>query len=171
VLIVFGGLPGTGKTTISRALAVRRGATYLRIDAIEQAIRDAGVLAGDVGTAGYAVANALAEANLAVGRTVVADCVNPVPESRAAWRALSARTSSPLVEVEVICSDPVEHRRRVERRHPDISGLPLPTWQSVAEYRFEPWSGPHLVIDTARSAPDEAVEAIEAHMAVAIHGG
>ncbi|WP_225152486.1 AAA family ATPase [Bradyrhizobium sp. NBAIM08] len=41
-LIVFGGLPGTGKTTIARELTARLAATYLRIDAIEQPLRDAG---------------------------------------------------------------------------------------------------------------------------------
>ena len=42
------GAPGTGKTTIARELAHQTGAVYLRIDVIEQAIRDADVLAGDV---------------------------------------------------------------------------------------------------------------------------
>ena len=82
MLVVFGGLPGTGKTTISRVIAARRSATYLRIDTIEQAIRTARVLAGDVGVAGYGVAAALADANLIGSHTVVVDCVNPVSESR-----------------------------------------------------------------------------------------
>lgn len=41
MLIIFSGLPGSGKSTIARALAQRLGAVYLRIDTIEQAIRDA----------------------------------------------------------------------------------------------------------------------------------
>ena len=61
LLIVFSGLPGTGKTTISKALAAKMRAVYLRIDAIEQAMRSAG--AAPIGPAGYAVANALATAN------------------------------------------------------------------------------------------------------------
>ena len=52
MLVVFGGLPGTGKTTISRVIAARRSATYLRIDVIEQARRSAGGLARDVGASG-----------------------------------------------------------------------------------------------------------------------
>ena len=60
MLIVFSGLPGTGKTTIAQELARQIRAVYLRIDVIEQTLRDAGVLAGDVGASGYAVANALA---------------------------------------------------------------------------------------------------------------
>ncbi len=161
MLIVFGGLPGTGKTTISRAVAFRRSATYLRIDVIEQAIRNAGILAGDVGSAGYAVANALAEANLAGGQTVVADCVNPVAESREGWKVIAERSAARLIEVEVTCSDLLEHRRRVEARVSDIPGLLPPTWQAVLQRHYEPWEGAHLLIDTAHLNPDEAISAVE----------
>jgi predicted kinase len=40
MLIILGGLPGTGKTVIARELARQLGAVYLRIDSIEQVIRD-----------------------------------------------------------------------------------------------------------------------------------
>ena len=101
MLIVFGGLPGAGKTTIARLVAQGCGAAYLRIDAIEQALRAAEILPGDVGPAGYFVAYALSEANLKLGQAVVADCVNPLPVSRAAWRAVAASASSPILEIEI----------------------------------------------------------------------
>ncbi len=44
MLIVFSGLPGTGKTTIANDLAATTGAVYLRIDTIEQAIRNSVLL-------------------------------------------------------------------------------------------------------------------------------
>lgn len=43
-LVVFGGLSGVGKTTLARALTARLGAAYLRIDAIEQTLRSAGLV-------------------------------------------------------------------------------------------------------------------------------
>jgi predicted kinase len=40
VLFIFSGPPGSGKTTLSQALASRVGAAHVRIDTIEQALRD-----------------------------------------------------------------------------------------------------------------------------------
>lgn len=160
MLVVFGGLPGTGKTTLAQQVADRLGATYLRIDTIEQALRSSLALADDVGPAGYVIAYAICEANLAFGRAVVADCVNPLPVTRAAWRDVATRTASPIVEIEVICSDEAEHRRRVESREIDIPGLIPPTWAAVVARDYEPWSEPRMVVDTANTTTTEAVFAI-----------
>ena len=160
MLIVFAGLPGAGKTTISRAVARDLAATCLRVDAIEQAIRDAGVLAGGVGPSGYAVAQAIAADNLAQGRSVVADCVNPVAASRDGWRAVAARAALPLLDVEVVCSDVDEHRRRVTTRVVDIAGLAPPSWDSVLTHDYESWDRPRLVLDSATLSVDEAVAGV-----------
>lgn len=160
MLIVLGGLPGSGKTTIAREIAALLPCTYLRIDTIEQALRSAGVAAGEIGPAGYVVAYGLARSNLSLGQAVLADCVNPLPVTREAWRAVAADASSPIVEVEIVCSDAAEHRRRVEQRSIDIPGLVPPTWESVQRHDYEPWSGPHLVIDTASLSPREAAQIV-----------
>jgi predicted kinase len=167
MLIVFGGWPATGKTTIARKVAARWSATYLRIDVIEQAIRLSGLRAEDFGPAGYVVANALAASNLANGLAVVADSVNPVRETREGWRAAAASVGAKIVEIEVICSDPDEHRHRVEMRQSDIAGLVLPSWQDVLKRDYSPWDEADLVIDTAGCTPDQAVALIERHMAAA----
>lgn len=160
ILVVVGGLPGTGKTTIAREIAGRLGATYLRIDTIEQAIRSTLGLGKDVGPAGYAVAYAIGEDNLALGRSVVADCVNPLPVTRDAWRQVSRQFNSAILEVELICSDTTEHRRRVETRTTDIMGLPAPTWTDVIGRNYQPPSVPILQIDPAQVSAMEAAKLI-----------
>lgn len=162
MLIIFGGLPGSGKTTLARALAVRLRAVHLRIDTIEQALRDADPQAGEIGIEGYAVAYALAADNLRNGLTVIADSVNPLPVTRNAWLEVASRCSVPGIEIEVICSDAAEHRRRVETRQADIAGLKLPTWHDVEQRDYVPWSQPHLVIDTAGRTIEASLDEIVA---------
>lgn len=161
MLIVFSGLPGTGKTTIARELARRFNAVYLRIDVIEQALRDAAVVPG---ASGYGVANALGLSNLQLGHTVVADCVNPVQESRAAWRATAATAGVALVDIQIVCSDTRELQRRVESRESDIPGLIAPSWQSVLVHEYEPWDDAPLTVDTAQIDAAQAVEKLLKHL-------
>ena len=157
VLIIFSGLSGVGKTTIARELARHIGATYLRIDSIEQAIRDCQNV-GSVDEAGYGVAYAVAEDNLRIGRTVIADSVNPLAMTRDAWLQVGKVAQVETVEIEVICSDTLEHRARVERRLPEIRGLRLPTWDEASSREYHPWDRGHIVIDTAGRSVDENVK-------------
>ena len=159
-LIVLSGLPGTGKTTIARELVACVPSVCLRIDAIEHALKTASGRADGVGPAGYVVAYALARSNLALGMSVVADCVNPLSVTREAWRAVATETSSHLVEVEVVCSDVVEHRRRVENREADIAGFALPSWEAVLRHDYEAWGTSRLVIDSALVSTSEAADLI-----------
>jgi predicted kinase len=160
MLIIFGGLPGSGKTTISRALASRLEAVHIRVDTIEQSIRNSGVLRDEVGPAGYVVAYAIAEDNLRLGRTVIADSVNPVLATRDAWRSVAKRAAVPALEVEVICSDRAEHRRRVGTRIADIEGHIQPTWQEVIERTYDDWDSRPVVVDTARMDMNEIIAAL-----------
>jgi predicted kinase len=157
ILIVIGGLPGTGKTALAQGLARALDAVHLRIDTIEQALRNATIDGEALGAAGYVVGYGVAADNLALGRTVVADGVNPLTNTRAAWRTVARRAAVAVFEVEVICSDATEHRRRVESRVSDIPGLKLPTWDEVQAWAYEPWDGEHLVIDTARQPVEQGV--------------
>ncbi|MFD7522093.1 AAA family ATPase [Paenibacillus chitinolyticus] len=155
MLYIFSGLPGTGKSTLSSALARELQAAYLRVDVVEQAMRDAGTWVD--GPAGYLVCYAIASQNLRLGLDVIADTVNPIEETRQAWRNVAESLETPFVEIEVICSDDREHRHRVETSAADIPGLVLPTWEKVRNRQYDVWDRDHIVIDTAHQTAAESL--------------
>lgn len=157
MLLIFGGLPGAGKTTIARKLAARIGATYLRIDSIEQSLRGSAWGDRTVGDAGYRVAYAVAEDNLRLGRTVIADSVNPLSVTREAWIDVANRAGVAFIEVEMICSDAELHRQRLENRSTDSSELNSLSWGEVISREYHPWERRHTVIDTAKHGVEESV--------------
>ena len=171
MLIVLAGLPGTGKTTLAIELARRMDATYLRVDSIEQAIANSSLRIHPPEDAGYIVCYALAEDNLRIGRIVVADSVNPIELTRMSWLRVAERAGRKSIEVEVICSDPIEHRKRIETRSADIPDLNLPSWQDTLDREYHSWIRDHIVIDTAGKSVERCIDELLSHLpALRPHG-
>ena len=167
VLVVIGGLPATGKSTIAAALAAQTVTPYVRVDRIEQAIVAWSALVHPVGPVGYAVAHQLALEQLQLGLDVIVECVNPVAVTRDAWPETARAAGAAVVEIEVICSDEVEHRRRVQNRGSDVDGLVKPTWAEIAAREYEPWSRTPVRVDSATTSVAAAVQRITVAVAAA----
>jgi predicted kinase len=148
-LIVLAGLPGTGKSSVARALAERLGAVWLRVDTLEAAMLEAGLSRSfETGLAAYIGIREQARDHLRLGRWVVIDAVNGVREAREMWSDLCAALAVEKRVIELVCSDAGEHRRRVELRPQPTPPLPKPTWEQVQQREYLPWDEPHLVVDT-----------------------
>lgn len=162
LLFILSGLPATGKSTLAQSLARRYGAVWLRIDTIEQALREAGL--HDLTDEGYRLAYALAADNLRVGNHVIADCCNPIPLTRHQWMQTAAEAHSLPIAIEIICSDCAEHRQRVENRPTTVAGMRLPSWDEVIQREYIPWNDATcIVIDTAhRTVEASVLELLEA---------
>lgn len=158
-LIVLGGLPGVGKTSLARALARRIPLAHIRVDTIEGTLVHSGMAEQITGPEGYAVAFRVAGDQLELGLSVVADTVNPMPETRSWWRDVAARHGASVVEVELECSDPVAHEARVVERTSDIPGMTVPTWEQVLDREYHAWS-PNLRLDSAIHNPQELAEIV-----------
>ncbi len=154
MLIVMAGLPGVGKSTLAQALARALRAALLPVDPVEAAMWRAGVDRGQpTGLAAYVVVEAMASQQLALGSTVIVDAVNDVDEARQQWVDLARRHGLLPHFVEVVCSDAVTHRRRLEARRRNIEGFSEPTWESVQHRarRQAPWWHDRLVLDSMRA--------------------
>lgn len=151
-LYIFSGLPATGKSTLAQRLASALGAAYLRIDTVEQALRD--LCAWRVEGEGYRLAYRIACDNLLIGSDVVADSCNPIALTRDEWRAVAAHSGARAIDILVVCSDRDEHRRRVETRLAEIPGLQLPGWNEVVGREYHAWPEAPITVDTARKSVD-----------------
>lgn len=153
-LYILGGLPGSGKSTLAQGLAQHLRAVWLRIDTLEQTLRNQGlaVLADE----GYQLGYALARDNLRLGLSVVADSVNPIGITRQAWRQVALDLNCAYVEIEVSCSDPERHRQRLLMRPDTVPGLARTSWQAVQAREYESWPTA-LQLDTAAQTASESL--------------
>jgi predicted kinase len=152
VLVAMGGLPGAGKSHLATALGAALGAPVVSVDPIEAAMWRAGVARDQpTGLAAYVVAEEVAAGVLALGQTVIVDAVNDVEPARDQWRGLAAAHGVDLRFIEVVCSDPALHRRRLTGRRRGLDGFPEPSWADVERRRagFEAWPDSRLVVDSA----------------------
>ena len=156
ILYIFSGLPGVGKSTLAKNIAELLNAVYIRVDTIEQGLRD--LCNFNVQGEGYRLAYKLAQDNLRVGNSVVADQCNPINLTRKEWNEVAIKNGCNYVNIEIICSDRLEHKKRVENREIDVENLTLPTWEDVTERKYDVWDEEHIIIDTANRTFEECIE-------------
>jgi predicted kinase len=145
MLVVMAGRPGAGKSSVAEGLARELPAAVVSVDPIEAAMLHAGIgYEQPTGLAAYLFAEEVADGLLALGQHAIVDAANPVGAARQQWWALADRRQIPVSFIEVLCSDAVVHRQRLERRCRDIAGFPEPTWADLERRRaeFEPWTHP-----------------------------
>lgn len=159
-LYIFSGLPGSGKSTLASKLAKRLSAAYLRIDILEQGLKDI-LQISDVGGAGYQLNYLIAKENLKNGIDVIADSVNPIKLTRDEWNDVAKSVGAKYINIEILCSDKIEHRKRVESRDVGIKNLKMPTWEQVKNREYHRWIENRIQIDTAGKKIEDCIKELE----------
>jgi predicted kinase len=126
----------------------------LRIDTIEQGIRD--LCDFKVEGEGYRLSYRIAADNLKLGNSVVADSCNPIKLTRREWQEVALSNNSSYTNIEVICSDVEEHKKRINDRKSDILGMALPSWKEVEKREYDSWGEGRILIDTATKNSNES---------------
>jgi predicted kinase len=156
-MVIFSGLPGTGKTTLAQLLAQRLRIPLLRIDDIVSSIpphmsRHADPFWEDM----ISILLNLVECQLKQGFSVVVDSVFMGDDRYQAYE-LSARYSAVFRPIYTYLSDEEiwqeRVRRRVEAAPPEIRDL-VATWDRIQQQikHFYPWRPESvLVVDAVNS--------------------
>jgi predicted kinase len=154
ILFILSGLPASGKSTLAKFIAKKYNAFYLRIDTIEQALRDLCDL--DVQGEGYRLAYQIANDNLNLKHNVVADSCNPINLTRKEWKEVAIQNKCLYINIEVTCSDNVEHKKRCETRNNEVEGLRLPTWNEIQDRKYDVWKSDRIRIDTSNKSIEDS---------------
>jgi predicted kinase len=156
-LIIFSGLPGTGKSTLAEAVGKELGIPVFAKDWLEGALLRSGLKPTiedkSLGFAGYELLTVLAERQLILGQSVVLDSVAATETIRSTWRQLSRQYGADWRVIECICSDEYLHRSRLKVRKRNIPGWHELEWSDVEKVKqyYRPWKGRRLLVDMTSS--------------------
>jgi predicted kinase len=149
------GYPGTGKSTIARAIAAALPAPLIDRDIIRQMAVD---MFGDVPTVGrfsYELMFSLAEEQLRLGLSVVVDSPLTYHTTYEQSKALARKFSIPLLVVHCQCPSEVQ-KHRLEGRKGKVFEFQITSWEEWLQWkpRFEDFDDHGCVIDTSNPLDD-----------------
>ncbi|OBJ28786.1 bifunctional aminoglycoside phosphotransferase/ATP-binding protein [Mycolicibacter heraklionensis] len=169
-LVLVGGGPGTGKSTLARTLAERVGAVVVSTDDVRKELHESGQLSGEAGSLGtglYAPANVAAvyqailhraARHLAGGQSVILDGTWRDAQVRAEARRLAADKHAATTEIQCVVPGDVA-ADRIRNRAPGNSDATPQIAAALTAQDFD-WDTAHRV-DTAQPLDDCVREAQE----------
>jgi predicted kinase len=170
-LVLVGGSPATGKTTLARAVAAATGFDLLRSDVVRKELSglsatdaapaplDAGLYSPPWTGRTYEALGWRAARSLALGRSVILDASWATPETRALAQALATNAHAELIAVRCIASEEVAAARAAQRTAAHDASDAGPRIAVALAHRFAPWRDAHD-IDTERPQAEAVATAL-----------
>jgi predicted kinase len=152
-LIIFSGLPGTGKSTLAEAVGRQLSIPVFAKDWLEATLVRSELIpsnpAKPLGSAGYQLLTTLAERQLMLQQSIILDSVASTQSIRDRWHQLSQQYKAEWRVIECMCSDESFHRTQLSKRERQIPGWHELEWSEVEKVKeyFVPWREEHLVLD------------------------
>ncbi len=152
-LVLVGGLPGSGKSTVARAFAERVGADRICSDELRKELAGAhpgerlaaavgaGIYGPPMSELTYRELLVQAERQLRAGRSVILDATFSRATDRRRAAALARAAGGVLVAAQCRCPARVARQRLAARSHPAYAGPSDAGWEVYRSMRrsFDPW--------------------------------
>ena len=154
-LVVMRGYPGTGKSTIARAISTALHAPLIDRDILRQKAVDIFGNLPHVGRFSYELMCALAEEQLSLGLSVVVDTPLTYRTTYEQAKELAQTFHVPMVVVHCQCPPEVQ-KRRLEGRVGKVSEFQITSWKEWMQWkpRFEDFDDNGCIIDTSNPLDD-----------------
>jgi predicted kinase len=139
-LILFSGLPGSGKTTLARMVARHLRIPLLGKDRFQSALRTHG-LAARATPDGYHLMLDLADEQLSLEVSIILDAVFPKDGFRLAARDIARRNGANFRAIYCYCSDETIWQERMKERQEFVPNWTPVDWDEVQRLRafYQPW--------------------------------
>ena len=154
-LILFAGMPGSGKTTLARMVAQHLGLPIFSKDRIQRILRDHHLADEHTGD-GYYIMLDMADEQLGLGVSAILDATFPLDHFRMVASEIAVRHDARLCALYCACSDDDLWRKRMTSRVQYVPGWRPVGWDDVLRMRqyYQPWHDNAAMIDT-RYSPNE----------------
>lgn len=152
MIIVVCGLPGTGKTTIAKALSQRIGAILLRTDVIRKELLAENTYTEKERDSVYERMLVTADEKLQNGEGCVLDGTFYKKSLRDKARRIAEKNKSDFLIVECMLHEDLVKKRITSRKN-DASEADFGVYQK-AKKNFEPIREKHIIIDTSKDTKE-----------------
>ena len=148
-LILFAGMPGSGKTTLARLVAHQLGVAIFSKDRVQRVLRDHHLAQENTGD-GYYIILDQADEQLGLGISVILDATFPLDHFRTVASEIAARHGARFCPIYCYCSDDDIWRQRMTDRVHYIPGWKPVGWEDVLRMRqyYQPWGDNALMVDS-----------------------
>ena len=164
-LIVFCGLPGTGKSTLAEAVGRQLGVPVFAVDWLLGSLTPfGGYHLDELLKVGAELLTTLAFRQLALGQSAILDFPAEDLATRTRWQTLAFTAGAEFRVVVWACSDRKLHWTRLERRERGIPGWHEGgNWANVERRlaEFPPWTGEVLTVDAIQPLAQNLATVLE----------